>query len=1286
VAAGVVILAAVAVGLFRVAANMLPRYHNRIERQVSAQLGMPVHMGRISLNWHGLGPALTARRVRVIDRKTGATVLSVRRVRLDFSLFALLHGSSARPSAIRAVAPRVTVVQKPGGGFAVPGLALPKQAAGQGGGMLGMGFSIRRGTLHLRLAGKPRAVWTVAPIDVRVGGGRSHSVSVSIGLPDAVGGGTLRAAGSVRTQHMNPAAWRWDGHVALDRLDLGPLGRLLPASSPRLRGALAFDGGANGVGANVARGSGRLTATGLASGNTRVPGVQTRFSLSGEHGIMVKLEGTRIVEPHRVWMPGTVTVARDPDRRWHAEVANLELAALTPLAGFLPPAAAPVAKRLRDMRPTGTIRDLRLAFTPGRHNTDFQARLDDVSVQAADNAPGFEHLAATADIRDGNGTVQVDAPRFTLLMPHLFGHPVKLDRVQGTFGVAWADDGLRLGTRRLEIRGPGLAGALKGEVRVQAGGHVHIKLAARADGTDLVQSRKRYLPRGLLPRQLDHWLMHSLDGGRVTGATLSVDGDARKFPFAHGGGEFRTRFGFGGVTLTPGPGWVPLSDMSGSVTFDNAAMHAEITGGKIEGARIKHAKTSIPNLFKLQLRVEATVAGDAQDFLDFLRKSPAGAQLGSRFARFHASGPASTTLSLQLPIMHPNRFSLSGRLHVANVTAGYTGAPLKVTGLGGTARYDRKGPTGGELTGSALGAPVKIRLARNARTGTAHVGVSGTFPVAAVDRLLNGGLDGYASGRLPLRVDMNIPAPGQSAPFTLDAYSDLRGVAVDLPAPLGKPAGASVPLAARVTMAGRTLDVDARYSDTLRGCARVDAGSAQPVVRALMLRLGSGACELPARGIAIAGGWDSLALGPWLAKLPKGQVAASGPQKLGPLRLDLHFGAVKAFSQTFRDESVTGTLAPSAMRIELTGPDLAGRIDVPRKPTNASPIVAELTRGHFVLPRKSGVVVSPAEATAAAPATSAVAAAASAPAPASATAPGKTKTGRSITPRDVPPFVLHAAHLQLGTAQLDDVLLRGRRVPSGVVVDPIRVGGGAVKLDGTLAWVKPPNGSSQGALRFTGDVSALGDLLDGLGIGRVVTGHGSLSAALAWQEPASGGGFTNHLLGRVSVDLRDGGIAQVNPGAGRLLSLLAIVNIPRYLVFNFHNLFGKGFPFSRIHGDYVINKGIANTDGLYIDSSVANIKLVGAVNLGRETIDQEADIVPNYTGSLPIIGAIFGGLPVAAAIFAVTKIFGGPIAQMSTMKYSVKGPLSHPTVKPLGSAAPPKAGTHPAPAAAGSGG
>lgn len=1291
VLATLVILAAVVVGLFRVAANLLPRYHDQIAHDVSVQIGAPVKLGRISLVWHGWGPAIRFERARVIDAKTGKAVLSARSLRLDFTVFALLHGRQARPSGIDFVGPRVTLQQTATGGFDVPGLNLSGGAGGGFAAMLGDNIQITDGTLELRFADSSRPPWVFTSVNLDVGGGRTHSIDLNLDLPAPLGAGSLHAAGTLVTLEPGPAQWKWRGSFALNRLNLSPLKRFLPAAWPHPSGSLALDGKGHGTGARIEKASGRLAAQKLVAGKSRVNSVQTNFDIEAGDGYRLTLTDTLLLAPGYKWKPGRIFIGRTGAGRIQAGVARIDLAVLPRLGGFLPPALAALNERLHKMRPTGTVLDARFGLTPGQiASLDLSARLQDVGVYAAEGAPGFNHLAGSVSLQHGMGMFLLDAPGFTLRMPHVFPHTVPLDRAWGVIGVVLTDKGLRVAMPRLRLTGPsGLDGTIMAAIDIPRDGPVDLRMAASAAPVDVNQARALYMPTLLMPKPLAAWLMSQLHGGRVSGASMRLTGEARHFPFKSGGGHFTVNFDFRGTTLAPGPNWQPLEDLGGSVHFENAGLHAEVTHGKIAHARVVKSTATIADFFDPRLVVAAEVAGTLPDFIAFLEASPIGGAIKDTFARFEAKGAARSRLTLHLPVMHPMRFTLDGQLLLNDAEVSYAGVPYALKRLSGTLSFDGDGPTGGRLKARLLDAPVRLTLAREKAADATggkrrlRIGMDGRFPLAVLSRAAGEDFARYASGSLPLHAELAVPLATQVLPLSVTLFSDLDGLALDLPAPAGKPASTRRPFAARLVVDRTKLAAMTRYAHVGSACADVIFGATQPVVRSAELMLGGGTCQAPASGYFVRGGWPELDVGAWLNKFAPAQQKAKKASRwtVRTLDVNLRFGKVKVFGQTLKDQTVRGTLGPEQMAILLDGPQLAGRVIVPREPDNAKPILAELTRGRFSLPIKS--VVAKAPASVAVPAAASVKAAVAkvenartavprtAGVPASATAghaPARTKPSQGLSPRDIPPFSLHAAHLELGDAEFTDVKIVARRVPDGLLIKPIHVGGGVLKFDGQLVWLNPPTSHSQGALQFVAQINSLGKLLSGIGLGPAATGHGALSAGLAWRESPQGGDFVDELLGKVSADLRNGSISEVNPGAGRLLSLLNLANIPRYLVFNFNNLFGKGFPFSRIHGDYNLSHGVARTDGLEINSSVARIKITGSVDLVQGTLDQTAAVEPNYFGSLPVIGALVGGLGVGAAVYVLTKLFGTPLAKASEIKYSISGPFSHPVVKKVGAA------------------
>ncbi len=85
--------------------------------------------------------------------------------------------------------------------------------------------------------------------------------------------------------------------------------------------------------------------------------------------------------------------------------------------------------------------------------------------------------------------------------------------------------------------------------------------------------------------------------------------------------------------------------------------------------------------------------------------------------------------------------------------------------------------------------------------------------------------------------------------------------------------------------------------------------------------------------------------------------------------------------------------------------------------------------------------------------------------------------------------------------------------------------------------------------------------------------------------------------GTLSVDVSNGNIPKASPGVGRLFGLASIAELPRRMSFDFNDVFGKGFGFDSIKGDFKLGNGNAYTDNLKIHGPAAEIKVTGRTGL-----------------------------------------------------------------------------------------
>jgi uncharacterized protein YhdP len=118
--------------------------------------------------------------------------------------------------------------------------------------------------------------------------------------------------------------------------------------------------------------------------------------------------------------------------------------------------------------------------------------------------------------------------------------------------------------------------------------------------------------------------------------------------------------------------------------------------------------------------------------------------------------------------------------------------------------------------------------------------------------------------------------------------------------------------------------------------------------------------------------------------------------------------------------------------------------------------------------------------------------------------------------------------------------------------------------------------------------------------------------------------------------------------------LFSLLNVYRIFRQDYSKLFSSGMPYDTIQSTFTINGGIARTDGLLLKSPAMKMNGVGAINLGKETLDMEVAVQP-----LETVDKVFGIIPLIGTVLKDEK--GAVIVTY----YKVTGPFENPEWKTM---------------------
>ena len=116
----------------------------------------------------------------------------------------------------------------------------------------------------------------------------------------------------------------------------------------------------------------------------------------------------------------------------------------------------------------------------------------------------------------------------------------------------------------------------------------------------------------------------------------------------------------------------------------------------------------------------------------------------------------------------------------------------------------------------------------------------------------------------------------------------------------------------------------------------------------------------------------------------------------------------------------------------------------------------------------------------------------------------------------------------------------------------------------------------------------------------------------------------------------------------------------RSLLLNFSDVFSKGFGYDSIEGDFTLQSGDAYTQDMQVKGPAAKITLIGRTGLAKRDFDEALVVDASVGSTLPVVGALAGGVGVGAVVFLLTEIFRKPLSAAGQTRYHLTGTWDDP--------------------------
>lgn len=1251
--ASVVILAGLLVGGVRLIDHLMPRYREALADRIGRRIDADIDIGAIELRWQWRGPLLELAEVRITRHGFEEPAVRLDSLGLHFSFDDLMHGGRL-PDGLIIDTPKIALRQGDDGRPKVVHWSRPDDPP--------LDWATVNDTLAMLRSVKVTHA-NITLLDDALPDGRAHIDTLDASLARAAGG----------------YAWHFDADGP-DWFEKASGEGRFSGELPQLDSAdfeLSLDGVQTLAVARTANLLGQDLTDRLSGGelSTEIEGrwENRRLTRARANIDLAALNDSAQDEPVLPALSTTLKAADIPppaDADATADDFSFVVADLAGDIEGLDPFSLTGAVDLdepglridaRHLPVPIALRLARLRFAR-LERTDVQAQVDNLTLAVgADTPPRIGFDFAGLSIADPEASVgplagsyyqqgdthllKFDEAGGTLEARRYLRGPLALDDLDGELAWQHDDDGaLQIDARQLRLASGEARVQTSGRIRLPKTGAPYVDIQASASAPDAARLLARIPQAKDLPNErLRDWLPKAITAGALDEARLQITGAMDRFPFAEPreGERFHLELSGHGVNVVYKPEWPALEDARGKLTLDGDDLRVDVAQARMLGVTLGPATGRVADVREPVLHIDGKATNArAEKMLAFLVESP----LRDRFAKvveaLDISGPADLDLDLRIPLKPGlGDLKVAGDVRARGATLRQNALPGPITNITGALHFDDAGLRATGLEGNLLGVALNTDLvpaAGDRQRIVSRARLQLPNDRAALAHYLPDSWLDYGAGATNLRAAFEVSRDGQVS--AIDLRSDLRGMALDLPDPLHKPADRAAPLA--ITVAGDASRVDVDYDERLNVDVRLNDGR----VRRIQALFNDANVQPPdADGIWIGGrvpsgdgvGWFTV-----VREQVNAAAQAAGESPEPPLEFvggDLRVGELNLDNRYFRDAHLRAQpmSAQPGWRIDFEGPDSQGQVTWTQPAGGNINIAGNLAR-LAIHTRDQGPGPAPVD-------------------------------DDPVIWKDVDPAELPHLDIFVGTVRVDDIDFGQAEVqasaqPGGWQLDRFQLADGALAGWATGRWMHE-NGLTRASAQTRFEGSGLSGLLRSLGYApSVQAGTARLHARLNI-APNPDGLDLRALDGSVQIALDDGTFTAVEPGAARVLGLVNLYVLPRRLRLDFRDVVDEGLAFDSVRAAFNIEDGNAYSDDVRIETPSSQIRMNGRIGLAARDYDERVTITPKVGSGVAIASTVLGGPLVGAAVFAMQELLKKPIKKFSSIAYTLKGSWDDPRIE-----------------------
>ncbi len=993
------------------------------------------------------------------------------------------------------------------------------------------------------------------------------------------------------------------------------------------------------------------------------------------------------------WESFNLTTSYIPSNRLSIQADYVDLAFISELfteSGFL---SVNDGRQLLQYGVEGAFKNLSV-FIPFEEAVGnaviLKSNIEDVEVNSVRGAPalwglnGYIQASFNPNSKIGAGFAEVDSENFRINLPNIFTNVWQYDHVNGrlNFRVDFNNgQELELASSVIIAESDAIDGRVVFSFKDQRiegrDREAEIELMVGASRAD-ASLKTGYLPDGpnVKPnlRNSMSYLDKAIRRGDILEGGILYRGSS--LPNANSNEKtFQSYFVLSDSEISFSEEWPVVDQMSGIVITDDNNVDLEVDRGNSLGIEIQSVSGEIRenNLHQNWVRLEGSISAETAEGLNYLENAPLPSGLTETLSSWETTGDFNASLNIDVPL---DDSSIDTKVRVdLSLEENSLMIPeysLTFNDLSGPIIFDTEsGIERTELTGNLFSAPVELSIQSVGRGDDIQKVLVSAQGSASRQQLIDWpqqsdfvrAIIGRMEGDLPYSADLVLNQTGEQGSHFLNITSNLSGVSLNLPSPVGKYSTTSLPLNLDFEF-GENRMVSGNVGEQLSFVLEL-----QDTIEDGIVYFGDSEVDLftlmsnDTDGVAILGNLDKVIVDEWVDFVT--YLGSFGNQSTGYGNTMAFVDIVADVLEVYEQELPLVNIriqedSPRSFAVNLMGDSIQGNVQIPAEENEYLQIDLDYLHleGEDEIPLTEDIDLG-----------------------SSNLSISREETERedpllSIDPRLLPQLKFSTDEFSIGSrsygswsfslnpdsqgATFDDLIFdfRGLRLGmEGPYVDGTEIDEYAARFAPSFTW--DFDGSNHTS-SLTGILYAdnMADVLTANGYAASIESEDAIFFSdISW--PGSPAYFAgSRLSGELDLDIDNGRFQQGSGGQGalRLISILNFDAIMRRARLS-DDLVRTGFAYDEIEAEFTLEDGqVQIEDRLVISGPSSLYQITGELDLKEETILGEMFVTLPFSNNIPWLGLLTANLPLAFGAYLFDQIFGEQVDSLTSAVYTLDGP------------------------------